>query len=1275
MSVGSAISAGARAPAKPKLKRPSSSGPSESRTAAAVGKSGADRERKLTGRAARQRRALRNINSALGSSYGSLIEAKAKTGAAQRRAHKAVPRKQSALEAGLNLGATVGALRAIGGTAIGIGDALNPAHPKRLLNTLGHSAGQVKDMAIGVGGLAALAGNTALLPVHEVTSGFSSKPAKELGAAYKQVGTGLAKHVSKDFGPLFRGEQGAQRKRNQQLRHEGVANAVADLSVVGGGESAILGSAARKAAAAGKGGALTARVAKATTERAPLRTGAQAVKQQKVSTGAVGGVARATLDKARTAKQTRRVREAETGQTGKTRAALKKPARQLPPHRAALEPGEVAPLSDTAARIAQARRTGASAADAAARASTLSKRLIVGAKGAKDGPTAGVTLRNATRGLSDEQAAAVGYANRLGVRDAKAGKAAVDLRIAQITREVDELRAKGAIKGAGHEPHVLQELPALRALSAKPELFDDPAVLAGAQAMHDVGGAVAKGHGLSADGARAVNAQLQAQHIGAEPIRLAQPSRVHVDAAALAAAKDAVKSASADVARAERAHGAARGALERARGRAEVGSRNVGGVAAERQAGRPVAAAQFAAGGHGVREASAALVKSAGELEAARGALKGAELAAAHHARGVKVPAQPGETAGEFADRIEALAMAEHGLHPAGYAPSRFNTADDKAGAEPATHGLGSKHRKGEVFATGSEITGHEAIRTTEKAHQTRLLRYERAGAVSDILEREGRAFANTAEAESFARTQRLGPGSYAIVGGETHGGTVRSSARTANLHTVGAATRGKDLGADFAPTGAVYIIPKQVKDSLDSLAKPPNAGGRALDKIKTVTGVSLLGLNPSWIQFQTIADGLVATAAGVTPADIARAYKIRKGWTDAQRDTLALLSGNGGVSDILGSSDALTGAAAILHANTVYRKFLEGKRPLTALIRADAARTGLVRDAAVMESIAKAQRTADIDAHIRAVRPLQDKLTSALASADPAKLAEALKGPAAEQAAAHVAQIMGDFTHYTALERRYLRRVIPFYGFLRYSTRLAFYTLPVDHPMVGLLLGEIGNASAEEQRAILGGDAPPYLLSAIYNADGTRKMDFSRASPLGNTLFGSGSIGSLGSGFLPPVAVPIMDVLAGNSLFRGNKSYTFNGGKPVDPSKLTAQQRLSIFTSELLGLIPPVRIAGKIAHPGAQSTGDDYGIFGSSRMPFDAPPSSALQRARDQLLPLATSSMPTEDKAKAERYRAAKLNKPASRGSKPRGGAGGDMFGGGGSSGGSDMFSGGGLP
>lgn len=1140
--------------------------------------------------------------------------------------------------AGMNaLAGTVGAFRAVGNTAIGLGRNLNPVTPRRTLSTLGKSVGQAKEAAVGLGGLLAVVGEAASLPVTvpvSLASGDGFKPVSDLGKSGSSIGSGIAKSVSKDHGASFRGEKGATKKRVKQIKDEGAFNAAADLAALGGGQSALLGSAARKAAKGGSAGATVRKVAAATEARPGLRTSAKGdARGQKISKGVVGAGARVAVDKTRGRVQASRVREAETGQVGPVRGALKKPARGLPLHRQALKPGEVVPVFDRTAALKQRRRTATDEARANQKASTVSKRVVVGAKGGNDGPLAGVTVRNATKDLSDPEAVAATYSAMLGITGAAAGKKAIERRIKQVEADVERIRTEGAMSGAAQAPEVLQELPNLKALLKTPELFDLPQVQAARVAITGAGAAVREGRGLTKDAARAANAKLQARHIGAEPMRESQPARRVVDSTE---ASNARKAADSNLARAERAHNASRAVLAKATGRAEVLSRNVGGVGAEKK---------LAGGGQGVREAEKTLGATRTALLNARAGAKEAAKLEKAAKRGDVLPPVVGETTKEFADRIEAQAFKEHGLAPSGYLPSRFNEAAEEISSSGSTgaKGIGSKKREGTVFELGAQVTGHAAIRNLETALNSRLTKFERAGAVSDTLEREGLPFKTAEDAAAWIRHNKVED--VAILDGRAHGNIVRADASTAGLNAKG--QRG-DLGDGFAPTGAVYVVPKAVESELTQLATPPGQVGVAFDKLKVATSVALLGLNPTWPIFQTISDVSLAAAAGVTPRDVARAYRLRKGMTDAQRDSLSLLSGNSGISDILKSSDALTGSAAILHSSPMYRKFFEGKRPLTALIRLDAARTGLFRDATVMKKAAR------MDANINAVRPIQDRLTSALSAQTPDSMAKLLAGPDAVKAAEHMTKIMGDFTSYTAAERKYLRRSLPFYGFLRYSTRLALYTLPVEHPAVGLLLAEIGKGSAEEQKSILGPGYELYQLGKLHDKNGD-VSDFSRANPLGNAIFGSNNVLQSSAGFLPPAVVVLDNARRGQSSFLGGSSYTFGGDQaPVDPRELTGSQRAKIALSEGLKLLPPVRIGGKILNSDPRSTGDDFGVFGGSKLQPGSAASAlrlderrqlmrkggALGRAQEELLPIAKSRTRSNDIKNARRSATIQLEK-----------------------------------
>ncbi len=260
------------------------------------------------------------------------------------------------------------------------------------------------------------------------------------------------------------------------------------------------------------------------------------------------------------------------------------------------------------------------------------------------------------------------------------------------------------------------------------------------------------------------------------------------------------------------------------------------------------------------------------------------------------------------------------------------------------------------------------------------------------------------------------------------------------------------------------------------------------------------------------------------------------------------------------------------------------------------------------------------------------------LAKDKPGDLARLLADPkAAEAAAKHVSDIMGNFADYTAMERRALKSVVPFYGFLRYSLRTVLYTLPVDHPYVAVLLGQLGRLSSDEARDIVGPDLP-YGLSKFYSSDGSKAVDLSRASPMLNSLTASSAVGQLTSGLMPPVAVLVANQAFGKNLFTGRDYKVDGSASPTPGNDLTAEDRGRLFAHELLKWLAPLRAYEKTLPPQSDDS------LPGSRKPIQAldpkiansfedssaerDKQGAFDRFMHEMLPLLTPQQPTQDKA-----------------------------------------------
>lgn len=573
-----------------------------------------------------------------------------------------------------------------------------------------------------------------------------------------------------------------------------------------------------------------------------------------------------------------------------------------------------------------------------------------------------------------------------------------------------------------------------------------------------------------------------------------------------------------------------------------------------------------------------------------------------------------------FVARVKEAAT-KHGLVEPGYVPSRLNAADDAAkrtglsgNAEPPAGTFAA--RSGEVFRRGLERKDPELL--VGKLAST-VRQGARMKAESEVLAREGRRFDSQADAAAWMGKHGVDPAKVELVNDPV---VLKGMAPAI----------GPDRG-DYVPTAATYAVDKAVTREWDRQHAEASPLEKGAARAQSIQQAVLLGASPSWFTFQVLADSITLSAAGGLHKLISANREYRK-MGDEDRELVDVLVGGSPANDVLidKGGDQLGRMAAIMATSPTYRRFVQGRRPLTALLRLEGERAAAFRRAAL------AARADKIDRHIVGARAPLARIQRALAKDSPGSLAKALADPsAAEAAAKHVNEIMGDFANYTATERRALKSIIPFYGFMRYSMRTLLYTLPIDHPYVGLLLAQLGRLSADEARDIVGPDLP-YGLSKFYNSDGSKAVDLSRASPLLNALSASGTAGQLTTAFLPPIAVLIANQGAGKNIFTG-KNYKVDGAaSPTEGNDLTNTDRARIAAHEVLKWLAPVRAYEKLLPPQTDDT------LPFSRKPIvsvdpatansfdDGAKQKAKQSAFDQLLasllPLVAPQQPTQDKA-----------------------------------------------
>jgi hypothetical protein len=254
--------------------------------------------------------------------------------------------------------------------------------------------------------------------------------------------------------------------------------------------------------------------------------------------------------------------------------------------------------------------------------------------------------------------------------------------------------------------------------------------------------------------------------------------------------------------------------------------------------------------------------------------------------------------------------------------------------------------------------------------------------------------------------------------------------------------------------------------------------------------------------------------------------------------------------------------------------------------------------------------------------------------------------------------QMLGDYARYTNFERKVLGRTVMFYGFLRYSLRFTFHTMPTRHPMMTALLANLSRLQAEEIRQFLGGDELPWGLGKLYYTRGgkLRAVDLARMNPALNqmtTMFTGKPIKPTQVfGLVPPVVGIPVEWLFGIDYFTG-KPFTADGLTPGQ-SNVTRPGAVDpwVLANQFLQLYAPYRAAEKAYGPTTPQTDaailmlhpdeikyEDPKIRASMETEQDQHPRSrGLQALAEQQAPLILGILgknpPSRDKEIAESIR-----------------------------------------
>jgi hypothetical protein len=197
------------------------------------------------------------------------------------------------------------------------------------------------------------------------------------------------------------------------------------------------------------------------------------------------------------------------------------------------------------------------------------------------------------------------------------------------------------------------------------------------------------------------------------------------------------------------------------------------------------------------------------------------------------------------------------------------------------------------------------------------------------------------------------------------------------------------------------------------------------------------------------------------------------------------------------------------------------------------------------------------------------------------------------------VTKFLGDFASLTAFERKFLGRGFMFYPFVRFSTRVALYTMPIEHPMVGGILAEIGNMEAEQREELFGEGSLRWTGGKIY-LPGGKAVNFTKLNPVGNAALGALQEHRPAAllGVMPPFVGAMYNQLSDEDYFTGSRQL-YEG----DPSKAYAEgvgdldlgdpTRLRIAASDFLGLSSAYRGLNRMGINPAQGFQHDPALEG----------------------------------------------------------------------------------
>ena len=397
-------------------------------------------------------------------------------------------------------------------------------------------------------------------------------------------------------------------------------------------------------------------------------------------------------------------------------------------------------------------------------------------------------------------------------------------------------------------------------------------------------------------------------------------------------------------------------------------------------------------------------------------------------------------------------------------------------------------------------------------------------------------------------------------------------------------------------------VVSRGAHDEIMASTKPSSMPARVWDIGKGKVSRILL-FNPVWLQFQIGSNAMLTGLAGVGPVSILSSLKWWHKLSEAEKQAVSPYIGVhryydeqthlGSQTPAKGATGNLINSWQALKNTTVWRRGLKKLNPLDAVFKADNAQNNFWRRAVFYKEANRAAYR-EMGSNMGHAIRYQAQITDLMKLKPQDSLNELLKNPKfIEQHAEKVNDFLGNWLSYTNLERRFLGRSVMFYGFVRFSTKLTFYTMPVKHPLMTEILLKLGELQKDELRRLFGSDVPFWEIGNYYDkkGEGYSSWQTSRLNPFFNlyTLFIGDSTPdearlpdpNVALSMLPPFVVALVDQFAKQQVEFGNKPWTIDrasadvSGQRED-QRITYKDRAQILAEQIFTLSPWYRAAEK---------------------------------------------------------------------------------------------------